>query len=185
VIIAGGCYARVRGIFGAKTEGTTEVPLLWSFETARTDTGAQASMDTVKWPARRTVTATVLFILLALSLYGYGRYTLHRRHDRIDRVQAEARDRALALQKEIDAAFPVGSSEEGMIVALKKSAHLPHRDLMEFWHGGQHHEFAIIVDEVPIDTWICDRTATLLLSANFEAGRLSATRVWMMPHGCL
>jgi hypothetical protein len=95
----------------------------------------------------------------------------------------KAQAKAQALKDEIDARFTVGSPQVETLAALKKTyeGRFIYTGLVT--GGGLH--YWIVVAEQPSGLWYCDRTASVTVSAEFDAGQFLGTRIEVRPHGCL
>jgi hypothetical protein len=43
----------------------------------------------------------------------------------------------------------------------------------------------MVVAEQPSESWVCDRTASVVVSADFKEDKFVGTHIWVWPHGCL
>jgi hypothetical protein len=101
-------------------------------------------------------------------------------------MRVEAQAKAHALKDQIDARFTVGSSQTEVLAALKKTyeGRFIYTGLVEgFGPPGLH--YRIVVAEQPSGVWFCDGSASVAVSADFNAGQFVGTKIEVIPHGCL
>lgn len=101
-------------------------------------------------------------------------------------MRVEAHAKALALKDEIDGRFAVGSSLVETLDALKKQyeGRFIYTGLVE-GGGPPGLHYWIVVAEQPSGFWFCDGTASVTVSADFNAGQFVGTTIQVVPHGCL
>ena len=101
-------------------------------------------------------------------------------------MRVEAQAKAHALKDQIDARFTVGSSQMETLAALKKTyeGRFIYTGLVQ-GGGPPGLHYWIVVGEQPSGLWHCDGTASVTVSADFDAGHFVGTRIEVVPHGCL
>ena len=133
---------------------------------------------------RRRIAVLVPIGLLSLTVASYAGCRVQERRKEGKRVEAHAK--AQALKNQIDGRFSVGSSQTETLAALKRAyeGRFIYTGLVQ-GYGPPGLHYWIVVAEQPSSSWVCDDTASVTVSADFDAGQFVGTTIKVVPHGCL